>query len=334
MSKSFKTSSTKNVMSSNLAKINLQKLILGQDSRPNQEHLLEMKDYSMLLVGTKINKQIDENEQATYIDTSDPSESKIAQYPQITSVGRSDLIGGASISTQHNDLHIGLYDKGSFQNSKTDKEADHSGSAIIRSKGLEPLTNDIHKKTGLEVYHGMRITDFGDNNAFNSGENKYNSDTLSNHKSSSFINDKLDKVFELSYVRDSHGNKYQKTLAHNIYLHSETTTSISNHVDKLIKMDNHGLLIKNQDSQIKLNNTDIEVKGNQFYVEEELCIGRKDGVYFRLKIDGERLVVTKYNNGVNKGQATVINVDDTYIPPTMRDYLTGIHHGTESMHSH
>ena len=129
----------------------------------------------------------------------------------------------------------------------------------------------------------MRITDFGDNNAFNSGENKYNSDTLSNHKSSSFINDKLDKVFELSYVRDSHGNKYQKTLAHNIYLHSETTTSISNHVDKLIKMDNHGLLIKNQDSQIKLNNTDIEVKGNQFYVEEELCIGRKDGVNFRLR---------------------------------------------------
>ena len=53
MSKSLKTSITKNVMSSNLAKINLQKLILGQDSRPQSRTSIEMKDYSALLVELK-----------------------------------------------------------------------------------------------------------------------------------------------------------------------------------------------------------------------------------------------------------------------------------------
>ena len=102
-----------------------------------------------------------------------------------------------------------------------DKKADQIGSAIIRSKGIEPAQGDMHKKTGLEVYHGMRITDFGDDNAFNAGENKYNANTLTaNHQSSNFNHNKLDKTYELSYVRDSDGTKYQKTLAHNIYLHS------------------------------------------------------------------------------------------------------------------
>jgi hypothetical protein len=331
---SYKIPQTK-IVSNTLSfpNISLKGLKLGYDSRQHEEHILEMRDHSMLLVGTKIDKQVDIiTETATYIDTSDASESTTDQYPQITSVGRTDLIGGASISTHYNDLNIGLYDKGSFQNSRVNKEADQNGSAIIRSKGLEPThTDNLHKKTGLEVYHGMRITDFGDNNAFNSGENKYNADTLSTHESSSFNNDTLDNIYELSYVRDSNGNKYQKTLAHHIHMHSDTKTSITRHVHQIIKMDSEGLLIKNKDSQIKLNEHDIEVKGDQFYVEEELCIGSKSSVNYRLKIDGEKLIVTKFDGETNKGQATVIDVVETYNPiPT--DYLIGIHHGTEGTH--
>ena len=55
-------------------------------------------------------------------------------------------------------------------------------------------------------------------------------------------------------------------------------------------MDSAGIVIKNNDNtQIKLNDNDIEVKGNQFYVEDELCIGPKNSVNYRLKIDGEKI---------------------------------------------
>lgn len=351
----YNTAVTKNAnYSVNFTDINLKGLKLGEDSRRNQEHRLELSDHSMLFVGTNISKQVSGdvgNEQALYIDNSEPTEISQAEYPRITSVGRSDFIGGASISTEYNDLRIGLYDKSSFQNShitSSEKKADQAGSAIIRSKGTEPTTGDIHSKTGLEVYHGMRITDFGTssgkNNAFNDTEDNYESTTLSTSafQSTKFTNfkdsTKLDNFYELSYVRDSDGKKYQKTLADNIYLHSDTTTSISNHINRLIKMDSAGIVIKNDESEIKLNNTDIEVKGNQFYVEEELCIGPKNSVNYRLKIDGEKLIITKYDGVHNKGKATIIDVAETYTPPAnnsrLATYLTGIHHGTESSSTH
>ena len=352
----YKTALAKNTDSSfNFTDIYLKGLKLGEDSRRNQEHCLELSDHSMLFLGTNISKQVSNDEQASYIDNSKPedisraisTEEKPAEYPRITSVGRSDFIGGASISTEYNDLRIGLYDKLSFENSNitsSEKRADQAGSAIIRSKGTEPTTGDIHSKTGLEVYHGMRITDFGTgsgkNNAFNDTEDKYDSTTLSTSafQSTNFTNfkdsTKLDNFYELSYVRDSDGTKYQKSLADNIYLHSDTTTSISNHTKKLIKMDSAGIVIKNDESEIKLNNTDIEVKGNQFYVEEELCIGPKNSVNYRLKIDGEKLIITKYDGVHNKGKATIIDVAETYTPPAnnsrLATYLTGIHHGDES----
>ena len=84
----------------------------------------------MLFVGTNISKQVTNDEQALYIDNSQPTIISQAEYPRITSVGRSDFIGGASISTEYNDLRIGLYDK-PYQNSNitSSEKRDQAGSA-------------------------------------------------------------------------------------------------------------------------------------------------------------------------------------------------------------
>ena len=361
-------------------RLNLQGILLGQDSAPDHQHQLELMDHSLFMIGTDINKvgEIGNNNEETYKDKSNPAEAfdqiheanlfglapgatstitnkekgigKRAKYPHFTLSGRGDFIGGASINTRYQDLRIGLYDIASFENTNTyakheNKKRDQIGSALIRSRGLDPSTIDastkgMHVKTGLEVYHGLRVTDFGDEYAFNDKEG--NNATVSGtgrHQSTHFTHDKLDKTYELSYVRDLEGKKYQKTLAHNIYLHSDTITQISNEVNRLIKMDSAGIVIKNNQTQIKLNNTDVEVKGEQFYVEEELCIGPKNGVNYRLKIDDQKkLVVTKFDNEINKGIATIIDVADSYTSPPegsrLDTYLTGIHHGNESATSH
>ena len=97
----YKIPQTKHVYNTqSVPLINLKGLKLGYESRKHEEQLLELRDYSMLLVGTKLDKNVDMiNETATYVDYRDYSESTNDEYPQITSVGRTDLIGGASIST-------------------------------------------------------------------------------------------------------------------------------------------------------------------------------------------------------------------------------------------
>ena len=68
------------------------------------------------MVGTNIYPVYDESGNETYRDESDPMVAHNAKYPQFTSAGRADFIGGASINTRYQDLQIGSYDIASFNN--------------------------------------------------------------------------------------------------------------------------------------------------------------------------------------------------------------------------
>ena len=195
--------------------------------------LLELRGYSPLLIG------------------SDITNTSNFKTPLLKVKGRSDIIGGISISTNINDCVIGRPDK-----NNSDEQTDQTGSMLIKSKGYYD-SNNIQTKLGLEVYHGCKLTSVTD---------ETNQISYTSNKMYSFsVLNQLGNQHELTYnkIKDSsHVTGYStmfKNISNDIYLHSDNKTIITNGIKSSIDISNSKLNITTPQVSIT---SDVRITGN------------------------------------------------------------------------
>lgn len=277
-------------------------LNVGKTSDSKSINVVELQKYSILSIGSNLDIGEANAEPQSYINnkairtvTDELWNIEKKMVPLLSVMGRSDIMGGTSISTDKNDCVIGRVDPITINTINTNGLNDQTGSALIRSKGND-ITNNIHKKTGLQVYHGIRLSDFSQDNV------DFTSDLPDEHKSTTFKDphDKLDNIKELSYVRDESNKKYFKGVADQIVLHSDFHTHISNPNNSLTMTDNE---IKITSDQLNLN------------IENDIIIGNKESVHFRLATLKEdngnvSLLINKYEQDTYIGNLLELGNED------------------------
>lgn len=185
-------------------------------------------------------------------------------YPLFRNKGRTELIGGVSISTNFHDCIVGKTDI-----KCNDHLNDQIGSLLIHNKGR--TTNDT---LGLEVYYGSRI--FHKNKA-------------------GLIKTSTNEKHRYEYILDNSDLTHSNTYADKIKLHSDTNTILTNGSHNTLELKNDGI-----NSQIQMKSFNNVINLTKDYIEFK----NSDSSGNYIKIDNNTIdiysekvnIVTKGNN--------------------------------------